>query len=132
MTNIEPLLDSWKKDTLTHEERLRLLHLLENEEGQFHSIWLDKWAEQQIPVSSPAGLEGKLAAIHASLKQQIQLDREAKRAQRIRMIVSIAVGMVILLFGSWFTFQVLNPSSIQQESALASTLMKKQVEPGEK
>jgi len=117
MTNIELLLDSWKKNNLTPTERLRLLHLLENEEGQeqFNKAWQQKWNEVSAKDFDQPEVENRLEEIRLDIQQQISKDKQHARLGTLRLWGSVAAGLMILLIGSWLWLTFGGNTAAKQE-----------------
>lgn len=103
MTNIESLLDSWKKKNLTPGEKIKFLELLEKKEGeaQFRKLWEEKWEDDPKEVNAQSDIEKRLEEIRSEIKGQIRLEKHLTRSRRLRIIASVAAGIAAIAIGSW-------------------------------
>lgn len=107
MTNIEPILQSWKKNELTPKERVKLLRLLEEEEGQqqFQQFWEGNWQDTEAESLPETEVDERLKAIRYDIKARIQEDKRSRWVRRYRGIGALAAGIAMLWVGGWLFFQ---------------------------
>ncbi|MCI4668261.1 MAG: FecR domain-containing protein [Bacteroidia bacterium] len=129
MTNIELLLDNWKKNKLNPKERLELLQMLEGAEGEdrFKEFWNEKWESDPQKNQDPAAVNLRLQQIHSEIKAQIQEEKRSNMARRIFYMVSIAAALILLIIGTWFVFEFSNNSESNSHIAALQKVNEVQV-----
>lgn len=107
MTHIDLLLENWKKNRLTPQERLQLFQLLDQQEGQAHfdQLWQKNWQRSGEEVPRADSVTERLQEIQAEIRGQIRGDRRKLRASRFRWVAALAAGVAVLLLTVWWMFQ---------------------------
>lgn len=132
MTNFESILLNWKKNTLSPSEKVKLLDLLDQQEGeaQFHQFWEKNWGDEVPPQATQPEIDQRLEAIRLAIKSQIHQDKQASKIRRSRLILSMAAGIAALVVGGWLLWSVSTSQQEEGTTTMASDIIETQVGKG--
>jgi ferric-dicitrate binding protein FerR (iron transport regulator) len=133
---IETLLEKWKNQGLSPEEKRQLLEQLESEEGEraFAQLWDHAWDQAAPGISGEGRVEAELERIRQQIKQQIVFapSQEAAPVRPLWRPALAAAAVSLLILGTWLLRERSEPAQQAASLAAEAPLLAETVQRGER